>query len=70
MTASARCRSELSDLIWVKGNEVRESARVRIADIHVDPTFRRRVQRTVATLTDETGTAQETVSGGAISSAG
>jgi ATP-dependent DNA helicase RecG len=33
---------------------------VQITDIHVEPTFRRRVQRTVATLADETGTAQAT----------
>ena len=49
----------LGDLTWVEEGTV-ASARVRIADIHVEPTFRRRVQRTVATLTDETGTAQAT----------
>ena len=49
----------LGDLTWVEEGTV-ASARVRIADIHVEPTFRRRVQRTVATLADETGTAQAT----------
>jgi ATP-dependent DNA helicase RecG len=49
----------LGDLIWVEEGTV-VSARVRIVDIHVEPTFRRRVQRTVATLADETGTAQAT----------
>src|SRR4029078_7664146 len=32
------------------------SARVRVADLRVEPTFRRRVQRTVAELEDDTGT--------------
>ena len=49
----------LGDLTWVEEGTV-ASARVQIADIHVEPTFRRRVQRTVATLADETGTAQAT----------
>jgi ATP-dependent DNA helicase RecG len=49
----------LGDLTWVEEGTV-VSARVRIVDIHVEPTFRRRVQRTVATLGDETGTAQAT----------
>ena len=49
----------LGDLVWVEEGTV-VSARVRIADIHVEPTFRRRVQRTVATLADETGTAKAT----------
>jgi ATP-dependent DNA helicase RecG len=50
---------QLGDLIWVDEGTV-VSARVRIADIHVEPTFRRRVQRTVANLADDTGTAQAT----------
>jgi ATP-dependent DNA helicase RecG len=50
---------QLGDLVWVEEGTV-VSARVRIADIHVEPTFRRRVQRTVANLADETGTAQAT----------
>ena len=49
----------LGDLVWVEEGTV-ASARVRIVDIHVEPTFRRRVQRTVATLADETGTAKAT----------
>jgi ATP-dependent DNA helicase RecG len=49
----------LGDLTWV-GEGTIASARVRIVDIHVEPTFRRRVQRTVATLADDTGTAQAT----------
>jgi ATP-dependent DNA helicase RecG len=49
----------LGDLTWVEEGTV-ASARVRIVDIHVEPTFRRRVQRTVATLADETGTARAT----------
>ena len=54
-----RQMQQLGDLVWVEEGTV-VSARVRIADIHVEPTFRRRVQRTVANLTDETGTAQAT----------
>ena len=36
------------------------SARVRVADIRVEATFRRRVQRTIAVLEDETGTIDAT----------
>ena len=36
------------------------SARVRVDDIRVEPTFRRRVQRTIATLSDDTGSIQAT----------
>ena len=54
-----RQMQQLGDLVWVEEGTV-VSARVRIADIHVEPTFRRRVQRTVANLADETGTAQAT----------
>jgi len=50
---------QLGDLTWIEEGTV-VSARVRIANIHVEPTFRRRVQRTVANLADETGTAQAT----------
>ena len=49
----------LGDLVWIEEGTV-VSARVRIVDIHVEPTFRRRVQRTVATLSDETGTIRAT----------
>jgi ATP-dependent DNA helicase RecG len=51
--------SRLGDLIWVpEGTAI--SARVRVASLRVEPTFRRRVQRTVATLEDETGDAEAT----------
>ena len=46
--------SRLGDLVWTEEGTV-VSARVRVVDIHVEPTFRRRVQRTVATLSDESG---------------
>ncbi len=46
--------SRLVDLIWAEEGTV-VSARVRVADIRVEPTFRRRIQRTVAELRDETG---------------
>ena len=36
------------------------SARVRVADVKVLPSFRRRVQRTIAVLTDSTGTIEAT----------
>jgi len=36
------------------------SARVRVADLRVEPSFRRRVQRTVARLEDETGSVEAT----------
>jgi ATP-dependent DNA helicase RecG len=49
----------LGDLTWVEEGTL-ASARVRVVDIHVEPTFRRRVQRTIATLADETGTARAT----------
>ncbi len=50
---------KLGDLVWIEEGSV-VSARVRVVDIHVEPTFRRRVQRTVATLADETGTVKAT----------
>jgi ATP-dependent DNA helicase RecG len=50
---------QLGDLIWVPDGTV-VSARVTVANIRVEPTFRRRVQRTIATLSDDTGTAQAT----------
>jgi ATP-dependent DNA helicase RecG len=49
----------LGDLTWAPDGEV-VAARVEVAEIHVEPTFRRRVQRTIATLTDETGTISAT----------
>ena len=49
----------LGELNWVAEGEV-VSARVRVADIRVEPTFRRRVQRTIAELEDDTGTLSAT----------
>jgi ATP-dependent DNA helicase RecG len=45
---------KLGDLVWAREGEV-VSARVRVRDLRVEPTFRRRVQRTIAELEDETG---------------
>jgi ATP-dependent DNA helicase RecG len=50
---------QLGDLVWVPDGTL-VSARVAVANIRVEPTFRRRVQRTIATLSDDTGTAQAT----------
>jgi len=45
----------LGDLVWVApGTPI--SSRARVREIRVEPTFRRRVQRTTALLEDETGT--------------
>ena len=44
----------LGDLVWVEEGTV-VSARVRVAEIRVEPGYRRRVQRTIARLEDETG---------------
>jgi ATP-dependent DNA helicase RecG len=46
--------TRLGDLVWTPEGSV-VSARVRVASIRVEPTFRRRVQRTVAELEDATG---------------
>jgi RecG-like helicase len=51
--------ARLGDLVWMEPGTV-VSARVRVADVRVEPTFRRRVQRTIATLEDDTGTIQAT----------
>src|SRR3954469_22132433 len=51
--------SKLGDLVWAEEGSV-VSARVRVDDIHVEATWRRRVQRTVAQLSDETGEIQAT----------
>jgi ATP-dependent DNA helicase RecG len=49
----------LGDLVWAEeGTSI--SARVRVADIRVEPTFRRRVQRTIARLEDDSGTIEAT----------
>ncbi|MBI3749935.1 MAG: ATP-dependent DNA helicase RecG [Chloroflexi bacterium] len=49
----------LGDLLWTEDGIV-VSARVRVAEVRVEPTFRRRVQRTIARLEDETGTVDAT----------
>ncbi|MEJ7749580.1 MAG: OB-fold nucleic acid binding domain-containing protein, partial [Candidatus Limnocylindrales bacterium] len=46
------CR--LGDLVWTAEGTV-VSARVQVDDIRVEASFRRRIQRTVARLSDETG---------------
>ena len=50
---------KLGDLLWVEDGTV-VSARVRVADVRVEASFRRRVQRTIAVLEDETGTIDAT----------
>jgi ATP-dependent DNA helicase RecG len=45
---------KVGELGWTGEGEV-ISARVRVADLRVEPTFRRRVQRTIAEFEDETG---------------
>jgi ATP-dependent DNA helicase RecG len=47
----------LGELADVEDGDV-VSARVEVRDLRVEPTFRRRVQRTIAELVDETGSAQ------------
>ena len=51
--------AKLGDLVWVEEGTV-VSSRARVEDIHVEATWRRRVQRTVARLSDETGEIQAT----------
>ncbi|MGK2852358.1 MAG: ATP-dependent DNA helicase RecG, partial [Candidatus Limnocylindrales bacterium] len=49
----------LGDLVWAEeGSTV--SAQARVVDIHVEGSWRRRIQRTVARLEDETGTVKAT----------
>jgi ATP-dependent DNA helicase RecG len=50
---------KLGDLAWVEDGEV-ISARVTVVDVRVEASFRRRVQRTIAVLEDETGTLEAT----------
>jgi ATP-dependent DNA helicase RecG len=50
---------KLGDLAWVEDGEV-VSARVHVADIRVEASFRRRVQRTIALLEDDTGSIEAT----------
>ncbi|HJU48139.1 MAG TPA: ATP-dependent DNA helicase RecG, partial [Gaiellaceae bacterium] len=50
---------KLGELGWVEDGEV-VSARVRVVDVRVEASFRRRVQRTIAVLEDETGNIEAT----------
>jgi ATP-dependent DNA helicase RecG len=50
---------QLGELVWVEDGTV-VSARVRVVDVRVEASFRRRVQRTIAVLEDETGTIDAT----------
>jgi ATP-dependent DNA helicase RecG len=50
---------KLGDLVWAEDGEV-VSARVGVVDVRVEASFRRRVQRTIAILEDETGTIEAT----------
>jgi len=49
----------LGELAWVEEGTI-VSARVRVADVRVEPGFRRRIQRTIARLEDETGSIEAT----------
>ena len=49
----------LGDLVWVEQGTV-VSARVRVVDVRVEPGFRRRIQRTIAHLEDDTGSIDAT----------
>jgi len=51
--------SHLGDLVWAEEGTV-VSARVRVDDIRVEASWRRRVQRTIAKLSDETGDIEAT----------
>jgi ATP-dependent DNA helicase RecG len=51
--------SKLGDLVWAEAGTV-VSARVRVDDVRVEASWRRRVQRTIATLSDETGDIEAT----------
>src|SRR3954453_13478280 len=50
---------QLGQLPWVEEGKV-VSARVKVAGVRVEPSFRRRIQRTIAVLEDETGTIDAT----------
>src|SRR6202008_2708259 len=50
---------KLGDLRFIEDGTV-VSARVGVADVRVEPSFRRRIQRTIAVLEDETGTVEAT----------
>ena len=49
----------LGDLRFVEEGTV-VSARVRVADVRVEPSFRRRIQRTIALFEDDTGSVEAT----------
>ncbi len=49
----------LGDMRYVDDGTV-VSARVRVVDVRVEPSFRRRIQRTIAVLEDDTGTLEAT----------
>jgi ATP-dependent DNA helicase RecG len=51
--------SRLGDLVWAEEGTV-VSARVRVDDVRVEASWRRRVQRTIARLSDETGQIEAT----------
>jgi ATP-dependent DNA helicase RecG len=51
--------SRARDLGWIPDGEI-ASARLQVRSIRVDPTFRRRIQRTIAYLGDETGEVEAT----------
>ena len=51
--------SQLGDLVWAEEGTV-VSARVRVDDVRVEASWRRRVQRTIARLSDETGQIEAT----------
>jgi ATP-dependent DNA helicase RecG len=51
--------SQLGDLVWAEEGTV-VSARVRVDDVRVEASFRRRIQRTIARLSDETGQIEAT----------
>jgi ATP-dependent DNA helicase RecG len=50
---------KLGELAWVEEGTV-VSARVRVVDVRVEPSYRRRIQRTIAVLEDDTGTIEAT----------
>jgi ATP-dependent DNA helicase RecG len=50
---------QLGELVWAEEGTV-FSARVKVVDVRVEPSFRRRIQRTIAVLEDETGTIEAT----------
>ncbi len=54
-----RALSTARELGWIPDGEI-ASARLQVRSIRVDPTFRRRIQRTIAHLVDETGEVEAT----------